>query len=103
MVFMDYRIPLRAALETTYTDALGRPLLDIAEYNTFRQLSHRLLEIPLIYLYLPRFGTAMAFQPNGMFIETLNKGILEARMMGFFDFWLRKTLFHKKAIVTAAK
>ena len=39
MVFMDYRFPLKAALETTYTDALGRPLLDIAGYNTFRQLS----------------------------------------------------------------
>ena len=37
MVFMDYRFPLKAALETTYTDALGRPLLDIAGYNTFRQ------------------------------------------------------------------
>ena len=36
MVFMDYRFPLKAALETTYTDALGRPLLDIAGYNTFR-------------------------------------------------------------------
>ena len=53
--------------------------------------------------FISRFGTATAFQPNGMFIETLNKGILEARMTGFFDFWLRKSLFHKKAIVTAVK
>ena len=36
MVFMDYRFPLKAALETIYTDALGRPLLEIAGYNTFR-------------------------------------------------------------------
>ena len=47
MVFMDYRFALKAALETTYTDALGRPLLDIAGYNTFRYLS--LSAVPISY------------------------------------------------------
>ena len=50
-----------------------------------------------------RFGTAIAMQPRGMFAETLNQGMLEAAMHGYFDFWMRKNIFEKKAIATAAK
>ena len=50
-----------------------------------------------------RFGTATAMQPRGMFIETLNQGMLEAAMHGYYDFWMRKNIFEKKAVATAAK
>ena len=36
MIFMDYRFALTAAMETTYTDALGRPKLHLAGFNMFR-------------------------------------------------------------------
>ena len=42
-------------------------------------------------------------QPRGMFIETLNQGMLQAAMHGYYDFWMRKNIFEKKAIATAAK
>ena len=38
MVFMDYRESLRGAVETTYTDELGRPKLKLVEYGVYRQL-----------------------------------------------------------------
>ena len=36
MIFVDYRYALTAAMETTYTDALGRPKLHLAGFNMFR-------------------------------------------------------------------
>ena len=36
MIFMDYRESLRGALETTYTDESGRPMLQLIEYGIFR-------------------------------------------------------------------
>ena len=35
---MDYRESLRGALETTYTDESGRPMLQLIEYGIFRYL-----------------------------------------------------------------
>ena len=105
MIFMDYRYALTAAMETTYTDALGRPKLHLARFNTFRSGS---MNYTIIYHESNRysghrFGTATAMQPRGMFIETLNQGMLEAAMYGYYDFWMRKNIFEKKAIATAAK
>ena len=50
-----------------------------------------------------RVPIAMVFQPNSMFKETFDQGILEATMTGHIDFWLRSALNAKKAAVTAAK
>ena len=50
-----------------------------------------------------RVPIAMVFQPNSMFKETFDQGILEATMTGHVDFWLRNALNAKKAVVTAAK
>jgi hypothetical protein len=36
MIFMDYRFSLEAAVATSYVDALGRPLLHLAKYDTMR-------------------------------------------------------------------
>ena len=36
MIFMDYRFALTAAMETAYTDALGRPKLHLAGFDMFR-------------------------------------------------------------------
>eukprot|EP00095_Tigriopus_kingsejongensis_P011199 maker-scaffold263_size232787-snap-gene-0.15 protein:Tk11199 transcript:maker-scaffold263_size232787-snap-gene-0.15-mRNA-1 annotation:"ras-related protein rab-8a" len=79
MIFMDYRFALEAAVEAQYVDALGRPRLHLAKYNTFR------------------FGTAWAVQPQSMFIEALNHGTLIAEMTGHLIHWKRRTLFQMKA------
>ena len=106
MIFMDYRFALTAAMETTYTDALGRPKLHLAGFNMFRS-ECIIQKIQWINqrkdASCHRFGTAIAMQPRGMFAETLNQGMLEAAMHGYFDFWMRKNIFEKKAIATAAK
>ena len=47
--------------------------------------------------------TGAAFQPDSMFAETFNQGIMEAAMTGHVDFWLRKALYEKKVAVTEAK
>ena len=47
MIFMDYRESLRGALETTYTDEAGRPMLQLVEYGVFRYF---------LYLILFRIG-----------------------------------------------
>ena len=36
MIFVDYRFALTAAMETSYTDALGRSKLHLAGFNWFR-------------------------------------------------------------------
>ena len=35
MIFMDYRASLKQTVDTSYIDALGRPLLQVAGYKTF--------------------------------------------------------------------
>ena len=50
-----------------------------------------------------RTGYGLAFQPDSMFAETFNQGIMEAAMTGHVDFWLKKALFEKKVAVTEAK
>ena len=35
MIFMDYRAALKPTVDTSYIDALGRPLLQVAGYKTF--------------------------------------------------------------------
>jgi hypothetical protein len=50
-----------------------------------------------------RFGTAWASQPNSMFIEALNIGIIEMVNMGLINVWRSQALFLKKADVQAAK
>ena len=35
MIFMDYRASLKPTVDTSYIDALGRPLLQVAGYKTF--------------------------------------------------------------------
>ncbi|TRY68968.1 hypothetical protein TCAL_07479, partial [Tigriopus californicus] len=74
MIFMDYRFALEASVHADYIDAFGRPLLHLANYNTFR------------------FGTAWAVQPRGMFIEALNMGTLHADMTGHLIHWKSQAL-----------
>ena len=50
-----------------------------------------------------RTGYGLAFQPDSIFAETFNQGIMEAAMTGHVDFWHRKALFEKKVAVTEAK
>jgi hypothetical protein len=50
-----------------------------------------------------RFGTAWASQPNSMFIEALNNGIVEMVNMGLINVWRSQALLLKKADVQAAK
>ena len=50
MIFMDYRFALTAAMETTYTDALGRPKLHLAGFNMFRSGFMNLYDINIINL-----------------------------------------------------
>ena len=57
----------------------------------------------LIPWNLFRVPIAMVFQPNSMFKETFDQGILEAAMTGHIEFWLRNTLNRKKAVVRATK
>jgi hypothetical protein len=52
---------------------------------------------------LCRFDVAWAAQPNSIFIEALNMGIIEMDMMGLIDVWRKQALFLKKADVQAAK
>ena len=47
---MDYRFALTAAMETAYTDALGRPKLHLAGFNMFRSGSRIQYFINLIDL-----------------------------------------------------
>ena len=41
----------------------------------------------------------MVFQPNSMFKETFDQGILEATMTGHVDFWLRNVLSRDVQII----
>ncbi len=85
MVFVDYRVSLDAAKSAIYIDALGRPKLYLANFNTFR------------------FGTGWAIQPRSMYIERFNDIIKEMDMTGHLIFWKKKMLFERKNEVWAAK
>ena len=84
-VFVDFRIALEASAQSTLTDALGRPMMYLANYDMFR------------------FSYAWAVEPCAMYMEMLNSGILEARSTGHVDFYRRQSLFYKKNLVNAAK
>ena len=50
MVFMDYRESLRGAVETTYTDESGRPMLKLVEYGAYRNVAYS----TNIFHYVPK-------------------------------------------------
>ena len=69
MIFMDYRESLRGALETTYTDESGRPMLQLIEYGVFRYLASHFFYLIILFRIGLIFCTASiyrSFQISGL-------------------------------------